>query len=454
MAEEKQRELRVVMFPWFAHGHITPFVELAKSLASHDFKIFFVSTPLNIRRIEPQISDAEGIDLVELAMPSVEGLPKGVESSADAAKRGEAPLLLPLLKTAMDLLEKPFEALLRQLSPDLVIHDLVQHWVPRLAKPIPTIFFLILGMASFSFGEGQLDIAPGNPIAQDLIVSPPGFPSTIIQRHLFQAQRVLELYEKHADGLSISDRASICVRESWAVACNTCLELEGVYVEYLQSLRKRPVIPVGLLMPKLPPLPIDDICLQWLDRQPAGSVVVLSFGSEYVLTQQELAAIAMGLLESTVSFLWVLPAGNDLLQGFQDQIGEKGLVATKWVPQLHILNHSSIGAFLTHCGWNSMTEGLRFGVPLITLPMQFEQGLNAKLAQELKVGVEVRRNEEDGSFTKEDICKAIRMVMIGEEGAQIKCNVTKLSDMLTSNNFQVRERNIRNFVSMFRTFNK
>lgn len=392
MAEEKQRELRVVMIPWLAHGHITPFLELAKSLASHGLKIFCVSTPLNIRRIKPQICDAPGIELVELAMPSVEGLPPGVESTADAAKIGEAPLLVPLLRAAMDLLEKPFEALLQQLSPNLVIHDFAQHWAPRVANPIPAIFFFIMSITSFSFGVGQLEILPRNPTVQDLIVSPPGFPSPIVQRRLFEAERFLNLYQELADGLSVSDRTKICLRESWAIACNTCLELEGVYVEYLQRLMKRPVIPVGLLMPKLPSLPADDICLKWLDRQPAASVVVLSFGSEYVLTHQELAAIAMGLLESSVSFLWVLPAGNDVLQGFQDKIGEKGLVVPKWAPQLHILNHPSTCAFVTHCGWNSMTEGLRFGVPLITLPMQYEQGLNAKLVQELKVGVEVRRN--------------------------------------------------------------
>ncbi|GLJ19442.1 hypothetical protein SUGI_0350950 [Cryptomeria japonica] len=210
MVEEKQRELRVVVFPWLAHGHITPFVELGKRLTSHGLKVFIVSTPMNIKlRITPQVWDSPGIDLIELPMPSVEGLPTGVECSAELVKRPEG---------------------------------------------------------------------------------------------------------------------------------------------------------------------------KWLDKQPAASVVVLSFGSEYNLTNEQFTPIAMGLQESNVSFLWFLPAGNDLVQGFQDQIGDKGLLMTKWAPQLNILNHASTGAFLTHCGWNSMTEGLRFGLPLITLPMQFEQGLNAKLA--------------------------------------------------------------------------
>lgn len=322
MAEEKQGELSVVMFPWLAHGHITPFLELAKILATHGLKIFFVSTPLNIKRIKPRVLDAQGIELVELGMPSVEGLPPGVESSADVVKRAEAPLILPLLTVAMDLLEKPFETLLQKLSPDFVMYDVMQFWVPRVANPIPAILFLTMGATGFSYWEGQLHIASGNPTVKDLTLSPPGFPSPNIHLTLFEARRAhFHIYEKHAGGLSVAERSSICLRESWAVACNTCLELEGVYVEYLQSLVKRPVIPVGLLMPQLPPIPIDDICLKWLDRQPAASVVVLSFGSEYNLTHQELAPIAMGLLESKVSFLWVLPAGLDLLPGFQDHIG-------------------------------------------------------------------------------------------------------------------------------------
>ncbi|GLJ04952.1 hypothetical protein SUGI_0007710 [Cryptomeria japonica] len=277
MAAEKQRALRVVMFPWLAYGHMTPFLELAKRLTAHGLKIFFVSTPLNIQRIKPQMWDAPGIDLVGLAMPSVEGLPAGVESTAD------------------------------------------------------------------------------------------------------------------------------------------CIGKEG---------------------------------------GGAASVVLVSFGSECTLTVDEIAAMAMGLQESGASFLWILPAGNSLPQGFQDQIGEKGLLVTKWVPQLHILNHPSTGAFLTHCGWNSITEGLRFGVPFIALPMQFEQGLNARRAQELNVGVEVRRNEDNGSFKKDDINKAIKDIMVEGGGVKIKYNVKKISNMLTDHNLQVSQRNIGNFVSMLRKFNK
>ncbi|GLJ16568.1 hypothetical protein SUGI_0283650 [Cryptomeria japonica] len=137
--------------------------------------------------------------------------------------------------------------------------------------------------------------------------------------------------------------------------------------------------------------------------------------------------------------------------GFIGRTQGRGLLVTEWAPQLHILSHSSAGAFLSHCGWNSVTEGLRFGVPIVTLPMQHEQGLNAKLvAQELKLGVEVRRNEEDDSFSKEDVCKAVRRLMVEEEGMHIRSHVQEIREVLTSEDCQIYRSNIHNFVSLIK----
>ncbi|XP_059074823.1 UDP-glucosyltransferase 29-like [Cryptomeria japonica] len=178
MTEEKQRELHVVMFPWLAYGQIAPFVELAKNLASHGLKIIFVSTPLNIKRITPQVLDAPGIDLMELEIPSMEGLPTVLGSLCGF----------------------------------------------QVSNPIPTILFKPMGVAGFSFLQGERDNSLGNPIAEDLTVSPPGFPSPNIHFTLFEGKRAIEmLYRKYAGGLSVAENASIYMRESWAVTSNTCL---------------------------------------------------------------------------------------------------------------------------------------------------------------------------------------------------------------------------------------
>ncbi|GLJ16653.1 hypothetical protein SUGI_0285850 [Cryptomeria japonica] len=140
-----------------------------------------------------------------------------------------------------------------------------------------------------------------------------------------------------------------------------------------------------------------------------------------------------------------------LPQGFVQRTQGRGLLVTEWVPQLHILSHSSVGAFLTHCGWNSVTEGLRFGVPLVTSPLQHEQSLNAKLiAEELKLGVEIRRNEEDDSFSKEEVSKAVRTLMVEEEGRYIRSHVQEIGVVLNKNNSQIHGSNIHHFISLMK----
>ncbi|GLJ52998.1 hypothetical protein SUGI_1128720 [Cryptomeria japonica] len=136
-----------------------------------------------------------------------------------------------------------------------------------------------------------------------------------------------------------------------------------------------------------------------------------------------------------------------LLHGFVERTQRRGLPVTEWAPQLHILAHSSAGALLNNCGWISVSGGLRFEVPFLTLALQYEQSLNAKLiAQELELGVEVRRNEEDDSFS----CKAIRTLMEEEEGGQIRFRVQEISRDLTRNDSQVYRVSIHNFVSLIK----
>ncbi|CAN0902875.1 Anthocyanidin 5,3-O-glucosyltransferase [Linum grandiflorum] len=146
-------------------------------------------------------------------------------------------------------------------------------------------------------------------------------------------------------------------------------------------------------------------CLTWLDSQPTGSVVFLCFGSMGVFSHGQITAIAVGLEKTGVRFLWVIrnPAPGDetggrmsttkeadldsiLPEGFTERTKERGLVVKSWAPQVEVLNHESVGGFVTHCGWNSVLESLCAGVPMLGWPMYAEQKLNRHfLAREMGV---------------------------------------------------------------------
>ncbi|MBK8900443.1 MAG: glycosyl transferase [Anaerolineaceae bacterium] len=60
-------------------------------------------------------------------------------------------------------------------------------------------------------------------------------------------------------------------------------------------------------------------------------------------------------------------------------------IVRNFVPQLELLPR--MNAFITHGGMNSINEGLYFGVPLVVVPQQMEQALNARQAARLGAAV-------------------------------------------------------------------
>ncbi|KAJ0468809.1 putative soyasaponin III rhamnosyltransferase [Helianthus annuus] len=143
--------------------------------------------------------------------------------------------------------------------------------------------------------------------------------------------------------------------------------------------------------------------------------------------------LALGLELSGLPFFWALrkPVGStelNLPDGFLERTRDRGVVWTSWVPQLQILNHESVGGFLTHCGWGSIVEGLMSGHPLIMLPFLVDQGLNARILVDKQVGIEVPRNEEDGSFTKESVARSVSVV-VDDEGKICKANALEVSQI-------------------------
>ncbi|KAF5952856.1 hypothetical protein HYC85_010800 [Camellia sinensis] len=236
------------------------------------------------------------------------------------------------------------------------------------------------------------------------------------------------------------------------IILNSFMELEEGTIKDLQveELGKPPIYPIGPLIQtgsKTDESLERPECLQWLDDQPSGSVVFISFGSGGTLSHDQLNELALGLEQSGQRFLWVVRSPNDksnnaafftaesqndpfsfLLKGFLERTRGRGLVVPLWAPQIEVLSHCAIGGFVTHSGWNSTLESIVHGVPLIAWPLYAEQKMNAVMLTEgLNVALRPKR-EETGLVRQEEIAKVVKSLMEGEEGKKVRQRTEGLKD--------------------------
>ncbi|KAM0889270.1 hypothetical protein ACQ4PT_027833 [Festuca glaucescens] len=222
--------------------------------------------------------------------------------------------------------------------------------------------------------------------------------------------------------------------EAAGIIVNTVAELEPAVVAAVAEGRCMP----GRLPPVLYPIgqviqsaadapPSDHECLRWLDAQARGSVVFLCFGSMGFLGATQVREAAVGLERSGHRFLWVLrtPPDADSLQlpeGFLDRTRGRGLVWPTWAPQREVLAHPSVGGFVTHCGWNSALEALRFGVPMAPWPLYAEQHLNAfELVVAMGVAVKMDVDRKRNNLVEAaELERALRCLMGGKEGRRAR----------------------------------
>ncbi|KAF2292551.1 hypothetical protein GH714_025471 [Hevea brasiliensis] len=360
------------MFPYFAFGHISPFVQLSNKLSLHGVRVSFLSAPGNIPRIKSSLLLTPNAQIIPIQLPPVEGLPPGLDSTSEMT-----PHMAELLKKALDLMQPQIKTLLSQLNPDFVFIDFAQYWLPKLASEL------------------------GIKTAQDFWY----------------------LYKSFDGGPSAYHRVCQSISGCTALAIKTCNEMEGPYVDFMKSQHQKPVLLTGPLVPEPASGVLEEKWAKWLGQFPLGSVIFCSFGSETFLDDNQIEQLALGLELTGLPFILVLnfPAGVDtqaelnraLPKGFLERVKDRGILHSGWVQQPLILANASVGCYLCHSGFSSLIEGLMNDCQLVLLPLKGDQFLNSKVfAGDMKAGVEVNRRNEDGYFGKDDINEAVRIVMM------------------------------------------
>ncbi|CAI9117065.1 OLC1v1018389C1 [Oldenlandia corymbosa var. corymbosa] len=423
--ESHASPFRIVMLPWLAHGHVSPYLELAKKLTARNFIIYLCSTRANLTSIRSKLSKkfSESIQLVELELPESDQLPSRYHTT-----NGLPPNLMATLKDAFDRSCPSFCRTLKRLKPNLVIYDLLQPWAPAAAASvcnIPSVVFVSSSATMSALWYHSLTF-PGTKFP---------FDSTIFYRE-YESDFAKRMVKPSKDKRRIMQ----CIQRSTdIVLVKGFREIEGKYGDYWSTLIEKKVVHVGHLVQD-PAInnDDDDDCevIEWLNNKAKGSTIFVSFGSEYFLSNKDLIEIAHGLELSNVNFIWVVrfPTGVEnisleeiLPQGFFTRVGDRGKIVTGWAPQVKILTHPNIGGFVSHCGWNSVLEGMKFGLPIIAMPMQLDQPINARLIEEVGVGIEVLR-DSSGNLQRETISKVINQVVKGIDGEQVRKKAKELSE--------------------------
>lgn len=218
------------------------------------------------------------------------------------------------------------------------------------------------------------------------------------------------------------------VPRATVIVLNSFEEIDPVVTNELKS-KVQKVLNVGFFTLASPPSSYSDNdgCLSWLDRHEKASVAYLSFGSILTPSPPELEALIEAFKAKRVPFLWSIrdpPHGNSLLEGLSERIGILGKKVS-WAPQRQILSHSSVGVFVTHCGWNSVVESISGGVPMICRPYFGDQKLNRRFVEDVwKVGVSV----EGDMLTKRGMIDSLDVVFSKENGEKLRENIRVLKE--------------------------
>ena len=343
----------IVFFCIPAHGHTNPTLNVVRELTARGHRVVYYSYDEFREKIEDagaEFISCNGND-AQLHLTKEEGAKIG----ADLALSTRV-----LVDTTLSL-DEPVCRAMERLKPDCIVADSMAVWGKAVAKKLGIPF--VCSTTTFAFNKESAKIMPhslretlsmilslgkvnaqvkrlrqaGYPVKSvlDLIGSDESVPTVVYTSPLFQPRA--ETFPEHFAFVGPS------IRPARSQVAKTGEKL--VYIS------------MGTVNNDM--LPLYRACVQAVK----GTLwqVILSVGDQ--VDREEL-----GTLPDNVAVF-------------------------SSVDQIAVLQKADV--FLTHCGMNSASEGLYFGVPLVMLPQTSEQSGVAARAEQLGAGLRLRKTTPD-----------------------------------------------------------
>ncbi|KAF3960890.1 hypothetical protein CMV_014428 [Castanea mollissima] len=395
----------ILAYTYPASGHIIPLLDLTHQLLRRGLTVTVVVIPTDLPLLQPLLS-LHPSSLYSLVLPAPEP-PTPSWKSRMAKDQAMRDLHYPLLLNWFH----------SHLSPPIaIISDFFLGWTHHLAKQLglPRVVFSPSGGFGLSVLFSLWRDLPKNedPEDMDFQVLLPKIPNSPV----YPWRQLPNQYKNCTEGdpdWEFNKNNMLDNFASWGLVVNSFTELERVYLEHLRTeLGHDRVWSVGPLLPLeddvvgsssrggSSSIPCEQV-MAWLNSRNDNSVVYVCFGSRTTLSTKQMDVLVSALEQSGVEFILCVRGLDErhvgvIPDGFEDRVEGRGLVIKGWAPQVAILKHRAVGAFLTHCGWNSVLEGITAGVVMLTWPMASDQFTNAKLlVDQLGVGIRAGENIEN-----------------------------------------------------------
>lgn len=342
---------KIVFFCIPAHGHTNPTLGVVRELIARGHQVWYYSYNMLRDKIEAAgatFISCDGYDMEQKLSPK------------DAARIGKnlAFSTKILVDTTLALDDKVC-ADMQRLQPDCIVADSMAAWGKAVALKLGIPF--VCSTTTFAFNQHSAKIMKqGAGDLLNMILSIPKTSKQIkrLQDKGYQVKSVLDLIGSDDKAHTIVytspefQPASDTFSDKFAFVGPSVRPAEGVFEKTKDILV---YISMGTVNNDL--MPLYKNCISALADTPYQ--VVLSVGN--LVSMEE-----FGALPENVSVF-------------------------SHVDQIAVLQHTDV--FISHCGMNSVSESLYFGVPLVMLPQTAEQGGVAQRVLELGAGVKLSKTD-------------------------------------------------------------
>lgn len=341
---------------WFcipAHGHTNPTLGLVKALTESGHSIYYFSFEMFREKIENAGAIFIPCDDYDFEMEDKE--------NADRVGKDQA-FAVELLVSSTLALDKMVTQKIAEIQPDVIVADSVAYWgkLAAMKHGIP----YISSTTTFAFNR---------------------YSAKYMQCGIFETLKMLlsmpkvnkQIKRLQENGYPVKGILDIVQNDD---STNTIVYTSKYFQPYSDTFSEK----YHFIGPSI--RPIQDVF-----EKKAEKTVYISMGT--INQNKEFYRNCINVLGKT-DYQVILSMGTntDHFDAVPDNIE-----IYESVDQIAVLNIAD--AFITHCGMNSASEGLYFGVPLILFPQTPEQDAVARRAEELGAGLRLPGIGEDDILT-------------------------------------------------------